>query len=462
MALPRLLLLMLFAACAVSAATPRLRVSDNHRFLVFEDGRPFFYLGDTAWELFHRLNREETERYLKDRAAKGFTVIQAVALAEFNGLSEPNAYGQLPLKNQDPLQPNEEYFRHVDWVVQKANALGLYVGLLPTWGDKWNKKWGVGPEIFTLTNAAGYGQWMGSRYKDAGVIWILGGDRPVENETQKEIIRAMARGLRQGDGGAHLMTFHPTGGSGSSQPFHNEAWLDFNMRQNGHVIEFTGRYDQTRADYDRTPIKPVLDGEPVYEGHPISFDAKKLGHSLAADVRRTFYWNVFSGACGHTYGHHSVWAMHTAQRKPVNSPLMSWTDALNEPGATQVGLGRKLIESRPFLTRVPDDSVLVTSEVPTLIPGAGTRRFVATRDSAGNYAMAYVPIGRSFKVRMDKISGEKVRAWWFNPRDGSAKEIGVFDNRGEREFTPPTPGELLDWVIVLDSAQKNFPVGIQP
>lgn len=462
MKLSPLLLLVLFAAGAVFAATPRLRVADNHRFLVYEGGQPFFYLGDTAWELFHRLNREETERYLKDRAAKGFTVIQAVALAEFDGLTVPNAYGQLPLQDRDPLQPNEEYFRHVDWVVQRANALGLYIGLLPTWGDKWNKKWGAGPEIFTPENAAGYGQWLGRRYQSAGVIWILGGDRPVENERHKEIIRAMARGLRQGDGGAHLMTFHPTGGSGSSQPFHNEEWLDFNMRQNGHVIEFTGRYDQTRADYDRTPVKPVLDGEPVYEGHPISFDAKKFGHSLAADVRRTFYWNVFSGACGHTYGHHSVWAMHTAQRKPVNSPLMSWTDALNEPGAAQVGLGRKLMESRPFLTRVPDDSVLVTSEVPTLIPGAGTRRFVATRDSAGSYAMVYVPVGRSFKVRLDKISGEKVRAWWFNPRDGSAKEIGLFDNRGEREFAPPAPGELMDWVLVLDAAQKNFPVGIQP
>ncbi len=462
MTIPRLLLWTLFAACAVSAATPRLRVSDNHRFLVQEDGRPFFYLGDTAWELFHRLNREETERYLKDRAAKGFTVIQAVALAEFDGLREPNAYGQLPLQNQDPLQPNEEYFRHVDWVVQQANALGLYVGLLPTWGDKWNKKWGAGPEIFTPENAAGYGQWLGRRYHDAGVIWILGGDRPVENEAQKEIIRAMARGLRQGGGGAQLMTFHPTGGRGSSQPFHNEEWLDFNMRQNGHGIEFTGRYDHTRADYDRTPIKPVLDAEPVYEGHPISFDAKKYGHSLAADVRRTFYWNVFSGACGHTYGHHSIWAMHTAQRKPVNSPLMFWTDALNEPGATQVGLGRRLMESRPYLTRVPDDSVLVTDDIPTLIPGAGTRRFVATRDGAGSYAMVYVPVGRRFKVRMDKISGPKVRTWWFNPRDGSAQAIGVFDNRGEREFTPPTPGELVDWVLVLDAAEKNFPVGIAP
>jgi len=451
-----LLFVIVLSTLTLPAASPRLRVSDNHRYLVSEEGQPFFYLADTAWELFHRLNREDSERYLSDRAKKGFTVIQAVVLAEFDGLTEPNAYGQRPLKDSDPLQPNEEYFRHVDWVVQKANSLGLYVGLLPTWGDKWNKKWGAGPEIFTPQNAETYGEWIGRRYKDGGVIWILGGDRPVENDTQKEVIRAMARGLRRGDGGAHLITFHPTGGSGSSQSFHNEDWLDFNMRQNGHGIEFTGRYDQTRADYDRTPIKPVLDGEPVYEGHPVAFNAKQFGHSVAADIRRAFYWDVFSGACGHTYGHHSVWAMHSAQRKPVNTPLLFWTEALDEPGAAQVGFGRRLIESRPFLTRLPDDSVLVTDEVATLIPGAGTRRFVATRDAEGSFAMIYVPVGRSFKVRMDKVTGGKVKAWWFNPRTGEAEVIGTFANGGERTFTPPAPGELLDWVLVLDDADRKF------
>ena len=83
------------------------------------------------------------------------------------------------------------------------------------------------------------------------------------------------------------------------------------MRQNGHVAEFTGRYDQTRADYDRTAVKPVLDGEPIYEDHPVSFDAKSSGTRSPADVRRPLYWNLFTGAFGHTYGHHSVWQMWT-------------------------------------------------------------------------------------------------------------------------------------------------------
>ena len=131
---------------------PKWRVWDEAghpcrgRYLVTERGEPFFYLGDTAWELFHRLTREEADLYLTDRAAKGFTVIQAVALAELDGLNTPNAYGDTPLHRNDPAQPNEAYFRHVDWVIDRANALGLYVGLLPTWGDKVNQSASSAPQ----------------------------------------------------------------------------------------------------------------------------------------------------------------------------------------------------------------------------------------------------------------------------------------------------------------------------
>jgi hypothetical protein len=315
----------------------------------------------------------------------------------------------------------------------------------------------VGKPLFTKENAEAYGKWLGARYKGAGIIWVLGGDRNVENDAQREVLRAMARGLRAGDGGAHLVTFHPRGGSGSAEVFHGEDWLDFDMRQNGHAIEFTGRYDKTAADYARTPAKPVLDGEPIYEDHPVSFKAKELGHSVAADVRRPLYWDLFQGACGHTYGHHSVWQMFAPGRSPINGPLMPWFEAIAQPGAGQMQYGRRLMESRPYLSRVPDDAVIAPSEVATSVPGAGTRRFVATRDVEGTYAMVYAPVGRAFSVRMDVIKGGAVKAWWFDPRTGKAAAIGEFPNRGTREFTPPGEGEEVDWVLVLDDARKGYP-----
>lgn len=447
---------------AQNAAMPA-RVSPDGHFLLKADGQPFFYLGDTAWELFHRLKREDVDVYLKDRAGKDFTVIQVVALAEFDGHSVPNPYGFLPLVDLDPARPavkdgpENDYWDHVDWVVDRANQLGLVVGLLPTWGRFWHDATKDGKPLFTAENAATYGEWLGRRYKDKGLIWILGGDRKVENDAQRDVIRAMAAGLRKGDGGTHLMTFHPPGAGTSSTWFHGDDWLAFNMRQNGHNVEFTGRYENTRADYDRSPAKPVVDGEPIYEGHPIAFDAKKNGHSIAADVRRPLYWDLFTGACGHTYGHHAVWQMWTPDRPPINDPLVPWQEAIQQPGAGQMRHGRALIESRPILSRIPDDSVIVADRVATAVPGAGRYRFVATRDRDGTYAMVYAPIGRAFAVKMDTIKGPKVKAWWFNPRDGKAAPLGEFPNTGTRRFDPPDTGEDLDWILVLDDAAKNYP-----
>ncbi len=464
------LLATLLAAPALAAdPAPRLAVSDNHRFLVTAENKPFFWLGDTAWELFHRATREEAVRYLDARAKQGFTVVQAVAIAEFDGDTVPNAYGHLPFADRDPAKlltkdgPANDYWDHVDFVVKAANERGLVVGFLPTWGRYWHERKQDGPALFDSAKADAYGEWLGKRYADAAVVWVLGGDRGVATEGQKGIIRAMAAGLKRGDGGKHLCTFHPSGGSGSAKDFHADKWLDFNMRQNGHVVEFTGRYDQTRVDYDRTPVKPVIDGEPIYEGHPVAFDAKKFGHSTAADVRRPLYWDLFGGACGHTYGHHSVWAFWKPGVAEVNAPLMSWNAALDEPGGRQMVHGRRLIESRPVLTRIPADDVIVTDRVATSVPGAGSRRFVATRDTDGTYAMVYAPIGRAFSVNMGVVKGPKVTASWFNPRTGVATKLGEFANAGSREFTSPDPGELLDWVLVLDDAAKGYsPPGTAP
>ena len=179
----------LMMTAAGSAAPNRLQVSANGRFLQYDDGKPFFYLADTAWELFHRLNREEATRYLEDRARKGFTAIQAVALAELDGLTAPNAYGALPLVDKNPTRPNEAYFTHVDFIVDKAEALGMFVGFLPTWG----KYWKTGEfKIFDRESARAYGLFLGRRYKDRAIIWIMGGDQNVTTPEERAIVDAMA------------------------------------------------------------------------------------------------------------------------------------------------------------------------------------------------------------------------------------------------------------------------------
>lgn len=446
-----------------------LRVSDNGRFLVHEDGTPFFYLGDTAWELFHRLTRDEAEQYLENRRRKGFTVIQAVALAEMDGLHIPNAYGATPLIDDDPGKPRTspddyDYWDHVDWVVDKACEKGMYIGLLPTWGDKVQKAWGVGPVVLNVENARVYGRWIGERYKDkSNIIWIMGGDRRGKRYT--EIWNAMAEGIKSVDS-RHLMTYHPWGiylklmgwgGNSSGIWFHKEPWLDFNMMQSSHLVRNQDNYRRIAHDYVRKPAKPCMDGEPNYEDSVLMLQVgKKTRRFRDHDVRKAAYWSVFAGSHGHTYGSYSV-CLFISRDSPkldiftARLPIEKyWDESLDRPGAAQMVHLCNLMESRPFLTRIPDQGLIASRN------RLAGKHLQATRSSDGDYAMVYVPTSnQSFTVDVLRLAGKRLIAWWYDPRTGKAKSFDEFDRVKETRFTSPADGP--DWVLVLDNVSRGFP-----
>src|SRR5687767_9749282 len=173
--MPRLKILLLFQLLLLFfiQANAQFRISENKRYLL-KDGEPFFWLGDTAWELFHRLDRDEADRYLKDRADKGFTVIQVVLTGKLDlvGLDAPNRYGQVPFIDWDPARPTEAYFAQVDWVIERAKHYGLRMALLPVWGQAF-VSWGGAAQVFNSGNARVYGRWLGERYRGQGILWIL-------------------------------------------------------------------------------------------------------------------------------------------------------------------------------------------------------------------------------------------------------------------------------------------------
>ncbi len=452
------------AAPPAARNLPKLKVSDNHRFLVDGTGKPFFYLADTAWEIFHRLTREEAVQYLDIRARQGFTAIQAVALAEHDGLRVPNAYGALPFVDYDPSRPavtpgsnpahagEYDYWDHVDYVVDQANRRGIYVALLPAWGGWVTDHAGDRDDrVITMQNAQNFGEFLGKRYGKKGIIWVLGGDRTPSG--YEEVWRTLARGIAIGatgkeDYGAVLMTFHPRGAETSSTWFHNDPWLAFNMQQNGHnTAALREVWRRIGDDYKRTPVKPVIDGEPIYEDHPINFNAKANGYSLDAHVRQAIYYDLFAGACGHTYGNHAVWQMYSPKYEPINGPLMYWTDAVLRPGGYEVGYARRLMESRPVLARVPDQSMIVDELT-------GADRIAATRGD--DYLFIYSGQGRRFSLRLGRISGVKLGGFWFNPRSGTALPIEPVENQGTREFVPPSEGWSSDWILMLDDTSKGY------
>ena len=445
-------------AAPAAAQTPPLSISANHRYLE-AGGKPFFWLGDTAWLLLSRLNREETEQYLATRQRQGFNVVQVMVL---HTSKMTNRYDAPALVDGDPGRPRTtpgkdpvkageyDYWDHLDWVVERAAAHGIYVAMVPAWGDLAMER------QLNEKNVESYGRFMAERYgKAANVIWLNGGDTRSEMRAAVwdklgTTIKAIAP--------KQLMTFHPIGRTTSSWQWHQAPWLDFNMFQSGHrsyaqeganaIGEDNWRY--VEQDLARTPPKPTIDGEPSYENIPHGLHEPSQPRWRAADVRRYAWWSVMAGAFGHTYGENHVMQMFVAGSKDANfEPNQRWDTSLaapGAPGADQMRHVRTLIESRPMLERVPDQAMIADN-------GVRYDRVLASRGKA--YAFAYTYTGRPFTLKLGAITGSRVKAQWYSPRDGKFTPAGEFANRGVQIFDPP--GETAagnDWVLVLDGTAR--------
>jgi len=420
----------------------RLKVSPNGRYLVDQEGKPFFYLGDTCWLLFQRPDREELDEYLKDRVSKGFTVIQAYVLRGL-GKQHPDGNASLldatPLIDRDPARPNEEFFKHVDHVVNRANELGLVMGLVTA------KSWHVNrhaEKVFDDKNAYVFGKFLGERYRKNTVIWFPGGDSPPGDD--QAIWVAMAKGLEEGCGGTQLISYHGQGSTSSSQWFHAADWLDLNSIQSGHTFR-SDSYAFVSKDHALKPAKPTFDMEPAYENHPTGAGQPRVD---AHKVRTQAYAAMLAGAAGHGYGSLDLfWFYKDADGPFPKNGFQHWRKAIAYPAAGEMGLMRRLFEERPWHMLVPEQALLATDA------GDGPYRLVAARGGDGSFALAYSPRGKSLGIRMDKLRGSEVKAQWYDPRDGKWQAIGQYPNQGTREFAPPSRGEKDDWVLVLDAVR---------
>lgn len=459
----------------------QIRVSDNKRFLATEDGQPFFWLGDTQWQLFYRLSREEVLHVLDTRKQQGFNVIHATILAEHDGLRSPNYYGDLPLSDLDPEKlavtagsdtaDDEAYdfWDHIAFVIDAAAQRGMYIGLLPTWGDKVAEGRGIGPVVFNEHNAAVYGKLIAVRFSTfRNIVWIVGGDRhPVytikkngvlENRDDRPIWRAMALGIRSVNGGSMLMTYHPSSGERSTSAYlQNESWMDMNTFQSGHGERGTDAWNWVLRDLALKPLKPVLDMESCYEDHPINpWDGKwtrERGYFNPYDIRRRVYREIFAGACGVTYGHHQVWQfVNDGKYRSVNlgDTIIGWQKALYAEGAGQMKFLGRLMLSRPYFSRVFDAGMITSRKHSSF-----ENLVMACRDEAGSYAMLYFPRRCPVEISLRKMSAGKKITWWFDPRTGRVTR-GRRIGKNTKIVTMEPPQGFEDAVLIIDDRSSRY------
>ncbi len=414
-------LTLLTSAVAVSATEPvyPVKVSSNGRYIVDQRGAPVFWLGTTQWQLFREYNLEEARVILDKSKDKGFVFLQVMLMGVGDG-TKANVYGQKPWMDDNPLTPNEPYFQNVDAVMQAARERNLVISMT-MYHQRYRKH-------ITVENARRWATWLARRYQAMpNIVWSM---TPEAKPDFVPVLRELAAGLREGDRGAHLITFKPDPAPYSSSFIHGESWLDFDCMQTWKSVELI--YPMVSKDYNLKPVKPVLMAEGAYEsGSEYGFDVTPLW------IRRQAYYSYLAGA-HHTYGHNDSWRV-----------LPTWKQALDAPGAIQLRILKKVFEQRQeWWNLVPDQGIFANGGNTN-----GTVLNLAARHRDGKWVMVYLGGPASFSVNMEKVKGDAPKVFWIDPRSGTSVSPGGVPTSGVKSFVTPEGWE--DALLVLESSGGN-------
>ena len=402
----------------------KLKVSDNQRYLQFENGQPFFWQGETGWLLPERLDRAEAEWYLQRCREAGFNVVQIQVI---DGVPAYNIYGQPSnIDGWNFAGINRKgvygYWDHLDYIIDLARQNGIYIGMVCIWGGL------VKAGKLSVADAKKYGAFLANRYKDKpNIIWFIGGDVP--GDVKPEVWNALATSIKAIDKN-HLMTYHPRGRYTSAKWWSLAPWIDFHTFQSGHR-KYGQRMgnkdypipDNTEEDnwmyVDSTwaykPIKPVLDAEPSYEDIPMGLHDKKEPHWQACDVRRY--------------------------------DVKTWYQGLNDPGFNQMKYLKHLILTFPYFERVADQSIIQEN-------GKQYDRLIATRGA--DYLLVYNYTSRIMKLDLTKISGAKKNVWWMNAGTGMLRYLGEYDSKVLTFRMHKQGFGIEDGVLIAVDATKDY------
>lgn len=435
------------ALAAESLPAFPLRVAETRRFLVDATGRPFLVQAEAAWSLLIGLTRDETDVYLRDRRRRGFNAL-IVNLIEHEFAGAANSH-KAPKNRQgegafsvagDFSAPNEAYFAHADWALARAEEEGFAVFLAPCYLGYPRLTEGWYEEVLKngVAQCRAYGRFVGARYRERkNLIWVMSGDR--NPDAARPMVEAMAAGLREA-GAAQLMTAHCQPGESPRQIYPLSPWLQLN-----NVYTYDPVHRNALYAYLTEPVMPFILFESAYENERGATPGR---------LRAQAYTALLAGACGQAFGNLPIWKFGS-----------NWQEALGSEGSVSMGHVSGLFRSRAWTELVPDSMHVVVTE--GYIGGDTWVGCARTRD--GCTVIAYLPekparqkseatnpkrYAPTIDVDLTKVSGAAAKAWWYNPRDGSATAAGEFPTTGTRTFTRP---DDADWVLVLDDAAAGLP-----
>ena len=432
----------------------RLTVSTDRRHFAYEDGTPFFWLGDTWWMAFSSRMRwpEAVYALADDRVRKGFSVVQLVA-----GLFPDMEWGDprggndagLPY-NADLTEINPAYFDEADVKIRHLVESGLMPCIVGCWGYFFN--W-IGQEKIEK-----HWRYIVARWSAYPVVWCLCGEATYAyhmSETheqdsldQKTGWSEVGRYVRQIDPMQRLITIHPI--DCGRDNISDDSVLDFEMLQTFHLdhesIPVTAR--AMKVEYQRTPTMPVINGEVNYEG---------IMGGCYDNVQRACFWIcMLSGAAGHTYGANGIWQVNEpgkpygASSHDTNWGSRPWNDAMDLPGSGHVGIGKSILEAYPWWNFTPHQEWVqpaADEENPWHNYAAGI---------PGQVRVIYVPrpvFWGQFIWISELETGIRYEAKLVNPSTGEPTPLGAVAPDADGKWPLPILPEMRDWLVILEAQE---------
>lgn len=318
-----------------------IRVAKDKRHFEHADGTPFLWLADTWWKgLCKRMTWEGFQELTADRRAKGFNAVQIVCGPyPDEGMMEPRweNEGGMPYKTKDFSVVNPKYFEYADRRIKHL----VDSGIVPVLVGGWGRPQGGGKSTLAQVGLDGFKRhWRNlvARYGAYPTVWMVGGEAKDSYGPWSQL----AKYLKDTDPYGHLLVYHASGHP--RQALRDNSMFDFDMVAIGHngMATVNRTYSLIKSCLEATPKRPVLCGEACYEGHM---------QTNFQYIQRHMFWSfMLSGAAGHTYGAAGIWQA-SVEGDPGITPvydLTTWKEGMNYPGSTQLGIGKKLLETFPW------------------------------------------------------------------------------------------------------------------
>lgn len=435
--------------------------------LVHADGMPFFWLGDTHWEFAlgeswdasnHAGMRSQFRGMADKRAEQGFTVYQTNLRSDFHEhsrfwLTREDAEHPIP----NPAVFAEEIDRRMHYIADLGfvNALGF------AWGSSVEAE----PDAFgaatTLAEQKTLARYCAARYGALPLVWTIAGEASGYDPSRHDFLVSCwseaARTVRRHDAYRQPCTVHSVNERPFSDCFYGETWYDFTLNQAGH-----GDFVVAESDYrdfmERHPEKPFVEGEALYEGCS-SLEENGSRRIDASMLRRVAYITMQLGGAGYTYGAQGIWDNIWSQADLSKSPMarmmteifnrygVTWTEAIDFPGADQMGIMRRFFEEQKWWTLEPygkGGSALLGRKAP-----------LAAKNADGTHAVAYYAATTRKPL---ELAGLKDGSWllrWFDPVRGVYAGEEVRQISGGRMRLPDKP-TMDDWLLVLNRADGLY------